>query len=63
MQSRLKRAPAAIPRQSEDAIERRTRAHILDTADAARAEKRRLSYATIDSSAGKWRYSAAPPKA
>lgn len=63
MQSRLKRAPAGIPRQSQDAIERSTRARILETADAARAEQRRLSDAAIDSSASKWRYSAVPPKA
>jgi hypothetical protein len=57
MRSPLKRTSAAVSSESEYAIERRTRAHILDTADALRAEKRRANYATIDSSASKWRYS------
>jgi hypothetical protein len=50
MQSQLKRSPASFPRQSGDDAERNTRVHILDTADAARAEERPVSYATIDSS-------------
>jgi hypothetical protein len=58
MRSQLKPASAAIGSESEYAVERRTRVHILDTADALRAEKRRVSYATIDSNASKWRYSA-----
>jgi hypothetical protein len=58
MRSQLKPASAAIGSESEYAVERRTRAHILDAADALRAEKRRVSYAAIDSNASKWRYSA-----
>jgi hypothetical protein len=58
MQSQIKRRPDAIRSEGPDAVERRARAHILVTADAARAEKRRASYATIDSNATKWRYSA-----
>lgn len=58
MQSQLKSVSAAIGSESEYAIERMARAHILDTADALRAEKRRASYATIDTNASKWRYSA-----
>ena len=54
MQSQLKSVSAAIGSESE----RMARAHILDTADALRAEKRRASYATIDTNASKWRYSA-----
>jgi hypothetical protein len=63
MQSQIKRTSGAIRRESPDAVERRARAHILGTADAARAEKRRASYATIDSNATKWRYSAVYGKA
>ena len=58
MRSQLKPASAAIGKESEYAVECRTRAHILDAADALRAEKRRASYAMIDSNATKWRYSA-----
>jgi hypothetical protein len=52
--------PASVTASSETAysIERRTRAHVLDTADAVRAEKRRASFAAIDSNASKWRYPA-----
>lgn len=57
MRSQLQPASAATGRESEYAIERKTRAHTLNTADALRAEERRISYATIDSSASKWRYS------
>jgi hypothetical protein len=62
MRSQLKPASAAIGSESEYDVERRTRAHILDAADALRAEKRRVSYATIDSNATKWRYSVLPAK-
>ncbi|OLL27337.1 hypothetical protein BTH42_33380 [Burkholderia sp. SRS-W-2-2016] len=62
MQLQFKSASASIRRESGDAIERKKRAHILAAADAARAEKRRVSDATIDSSASKWRYPAASPK-
>ena len=62
MQSQLKSAPASLRRESGDTVERRKRADILATADAARAEKRRVSDATIDSGASKWRYPAASPK-
>jgi hypothetical protein len=57
MQSQIKRTSGAIRSESPDAAERRARAQILDAADAARAEKRRASYAKIDSNATKWRYS------
>ncbi|PTQ90900.1 hypothetical protein C8K18_12923 [Paraburkholderia sp. GV068] len=57
MRSQLKPASASIGSDSEYAVERRTRAHILDAADALRAEKRRVSYAAIDSNASKWRCS------
>lgn len=56
MQSQLEPAPAAISSESVYAIERRARTHIFDAEDALRAEKRRVSYATIDSNASKWRY-------
>jgi hypothetical protein len=62
MRSQFKPASAAIGRENEYAAECRTRAHILDAADALRAEKRRASYATIDSNATKWRYSAVHEK-
>jgi hypothetical protein len=62
MRSPFKPAQAAHGSESEYAVERRTRAHLLDTADALRAEKRRVSYATIDSNASKWRYSAVGEK-
>lgn len=62
MRSQFKPASAAIVSESEYAIERRARAHILDAADALRAEKRRISCAAIDSNASKWRYSAVPAK-
>ncbi|MFL9866595.1 hypothetical protein PQR67_20665 [Paraburkholderia fungorum] len=62
MQSPVKRASTAVSSESEYAVERKTRARILDTADALRAEKRRADYATIDSNASKWRYSGVSEK-
>ncbi len=62
MRSQFKPASTVISSESEYTIERRTRAHLLDTADALRAEKRRVSYATIDSNATKWRYSTVSEK-
>ncbi|HEY1608686.1 MAG TPA: hypothetical protein VGG24_05425 [Paraburkholderia sp.] len=58
MQSPVKPASRSTGTPSEYAIERKTAAQRLETADALRADKRRLSYASIDSNAGKWRYSA-----
>ena len=43
-------------------LERRTHALVLETADALRAEQRRVSFASIDSNASKWRYSVASVK-
>jgi hypothetical protein len=56
---RLQTKPASTPAGSESAYshERRTNALILETADALRAEQRRVSFASIDSNASKWRYS------
>jgi hypothetical protein len=50
--------PPSTPAGSESAYsrERRTNALILETADALRAEQRRVNDASIDSSASKWRY-------
>ena len=56
MRPPIKSASVTIGSESEYSIERRTRAHVLDTADALRAEKRRASFAAIDSNASKWRY-------
>lgn len=58
MQSPIKPAFRSTGTQSEYAIERKTAAQRLETADALRAETRRLSYASIDSNASKWRYPA-----
>lgn len=58
MRTSTKTAPVTTGSETEYAIERRTRAHALDTADAARTEKRRASFATIDCNASKWRYPA-----
>jgi hypothetical protein len=58
MRSPIKPASVTTSAESEYSIERRTRAHVLDTADALRAEKRRASFAAIDSNASKWRYPA-----
>ncbi|KAA1011279.1 hypothetical protein FVF58_15125 [Paraburkholderia panacisoli] len=58
MRSPVKSASVTTSSQSEYSIERKTRANALDTADALRAEKRRVSDAAIDSNASKWRYPA-----
>lgn len=57
---RLQTIPASALARSESAYSHERRAHalILETADALRAEQRRVSYALIDSNASKWRYSA-----
>ncbi|TAL92907.1 MAG: hypothetical protein EPN73_23285 [Paraburkholderia sp.] len=57
MQSQIKPTSTAASRESSYSSERRTQALILETADALRAEQRRVNYATIDSNASKWRYS------
>ena len=62
MQSPIKPASRPTGAPSEYAIERKTAAQRLETADALRADKRRLSYASIDSNASKWRYSATSEK-
>ncbi|SDG20343.1 hypothetical protein SAMN05216466_102457 [Paraburkholderia phenazinium] len=56
---RLQTKPASPPvgGSSAYALERRTHALILETADALRAEQRRVNFALIDSNASKWRYS------
>lgn len=58
MQSPIKPASRSTGAQSEYAIERKTIAQRFETADALRADTRRISYASIDSNASKWRYSA-----
>jgi hypothetical protein len=57
MQSKTKPASATVHSVSSYAHERRTNALVLETADALRAEQRRVNDATIDSNASKWRYS------
>jgi hypothetical protein len=57
MQSPIKPASRSTGSQSEYAIECKTRALRLETADALRADARRISYASINSNASKWRYS------
>jgi len=43
---------------SEYALSRQAQALVLEQADMARAEQRRINDARIDSNASKWRYSA-----
>lgn len=62
MQPPIKPAFRLTGAASEYAIQRKTTAQRLETADAVRADKRRLSYASIDSNASKWRYSATSEK-
>lgn len=62
MQPPVKPAFRPTRAASEYAVERKTTAQRLETADAVRADKRRLSYASIDSNASKWRYSATSEK-
>lgn len=62
MQPPIKPAFSPTRAASEYAVERKTTAQRLETADAVRADKRRLSYASIDSNASKWRYSATSEK-
>lgn len=50
--------PTLATRVSEYTQDRRKQALILETADALRAEQRRVNDASIDSNATKWRYSA-----
>jgi hypothetical protein len=57
MQSPIKPASRSTGTPNEYAIERKTAAQRLETADALRADKRRVSDASIDSNASKWRYS------
>ena len=57
MQLQTKPASTPISGESAYSYERRTHALILETADALRAEQRRVSFALIDSNASKWRYS------
>lgn len=58
MRSPIKTTSVTTSSESEYSVERKTRANALDTADALRAEKRRVSDASIDSNASKWRYPA-----
>lgn len=58
MQSPIKPVSRSTSAQSEYAIERKTAAQRLETADALRADTRRLSDASIDPNASKWRYPA-----
>ncbi|SED10465.1 hypothetical protein SAMN02787142_2564 [Burkholderia sp. WP9] len=44
---------------SEYALSRQAQALLLEQADRARAEQRRINDARIDSNASKWRYSVA----
>lgn len=44
---------------SEYALSRQAQALVLEQADQARAEQRRINDARIDSNASKWRYSVA----
>jgi hypothetical protein len=59
MQSKIKAAPRMTGTVSEYAISRQAQALMLQQADTARAEKRSVNDARIDSNASKWRYSAA----
>ncbi len=58
MRSPIKSTSVTTSSESEYSIQRRTRVHELDKADALRTEKRRASDAAIDSNASKWRYPA-----
>ncbi|MFM0171171.1 hypothetical protein P0D69_21555 [Paraburkholderia sediminicola] len=58
MRSQIKIAPRTSGNVSEYALSRQAQALSLEQADRARAEKRRVNDALIDSNASKWRYSA-----
>jgi hypothetical protein len=62
MPSPVKPASRSTGTPSEYAIERKTIAQRFETADALRADTRRINYASIDSNASKWRYSATRTK-
>ncbi|TAM55708.1 MAG: hypothetical protein EPN57_01395 [Paraburkholderia sp.] len=57
MRSPIKQTATLAARVSEYTQDRRKQALILETADALRAEQRRVNDASIDSNASKWRYS------
>jgi hypothetical protein len=63
MRLQTKPASTVVGGSSAYTLERRTHALVLETADALRAEQRRISFASIDSNASKWRYSVASAKA
>lgn len=58
MRSQIKTAARTSGNVSEYALSRQAQALSLEQADRARAEKRRVNDARIDSNASKWRYSA-----
>ncbi|MEM5456195.1 hypothetical protein VSR69_15355 [Paraburkholderia phytofirmans] len=58
MRSQIKIAARTSGNVSEYALSRQAQALSLEQADRARAEKRRVNDARIDSNASKWRYSA-----
>lgn len=62
MQIDIKKAVPVTANESAYLRERRTNAQVLETADAKRAELRRISFALIDSTASKWRYSVTTAK-
>jgi hypothetical protein len=59
MRSQIKVAPRTSGTMSEYALSRQAQALLLEQADRARAEQRRVNDARIDSNASKWRYSVA----
>lgn len=59
MRSQTKVAPRTSGGMSEYALSRQAQALMLEQADQARAEQRRVNDARIDSNASKWRYSVA----
>jgi hypothetical protein len=60
MQSQFKSTSAGTSNESAYTHERKSRALVLETADAVREEQRRVNFAAIDSNASKWRYTVSP---